>query len=81
MPKKQASRTRHDVARNVVTDYSGDFDVLEEEILTHYPTQQPDGTYVIAIRVKGRLRIGPETFHWNKVLTLPIQRLNEATED
>jgi hypothetical protein len=58
-----------------------DVEVFDEEIITHRANRLPGGKFCVEIRVVGHMRVGEEEFHWNKVLTIPLQRVTEATED
>ena len=58
-----------------------DVDIENEEIVVHRANRLPGGKFTVEMRVIGRIRVGAEEFHWNKVITIPLQRIDEATDD
>jgi hypothetical protein len=56
-------------------------EIFDEELVTHHANRLPGGKFSVEIRVIGHIKVGAQEFHWNKVLTIPLQRIDEETED
>jgi len=58
-----------------------DIEVFNEEVMTLSAIQLWTGKMQVEMRVLGRLRIGEQLYHWDKVICVPLHPIDDDSDD